>query len=81
LVRVTSAREMYDAVHNYFEEADVVIAAAAVADYKPRVVAAQKMKKKEAVLSIELEPTQDILASLGEAKKTAEAYWFCFGNQ
>ncbi|HSI69959.1 MAG TPA: bifunctional phosphopantothenoylcysteine decarboxylase/phosphopantothenate--cysteine ligase CoaBC [Gillisia sp.] len=76
LVRVTSAREMYDAVHNYFEEVDVVIAAAAVADYKPRVVAAQKMKKKEAVLSIELEPTQDILASLGEAKKDQKLVGF-----
>jgi phosphopantothenoylcysteine decarboxylase / phosphopantothenate---cysteine ligase len=76
LVRVTSAREMYDAVHSYFEEADAVIAAAAVADYKPRVVAAQKMKKKEAVLSIELEPTQDILASLGQAKKNQKLIGF-----
>ncbi|MCM4161063.1 bifunctional phosphopantothenoylcysteine decarboxylase/phosphopantothenate--cysteine ligase CoaBC [Antarcticibacterium flavum] len=76
LIRVTSAREMYEAVHEHFEEADVVIAAAAVADYKPRVVAAQKMKKKDAVLNIELEPTQDILASLGEAKKNQKLIGF-----
>ncbi len=76
LIRVTSAREMYDAVHDHFEQVDVAIAAAAVADYKPRVVAAQKMKKKDAVLNIELEPTQDILASLGEAKKKQKLIGF-----
>ena len=68
LVSVTSAAEMYDAVQQYFSEADVVIAAAAVSDYRPRIVAAQKMKKKEHSLSIELEPTVDILASLGVQK-------------
>ncbi|MGB8703966.1 MAG: bifunctional phosphopantothenoylcysteine decarboxylase/phosphopantothenate--cysteine ligase CoaBC [Gillisia sp.] len=68
LVSVTSAAEMYDAVQQYFSEADVVIAAAAVSDYRPRIVAAQKMKKKEHSLSIELEPTVDILASLGAQK-------------
>lgn len=69
VVKVVSAREMYEAVHQYYPKVDLVIAAAAVADYKPKVVAAQKMKKKDVSLSIELEPTQDILASLGEAKK------------
>lgn len=69
LVRVTSAREMYDAVHEYFEDTNIVIAAAAVSDYRPKVVAAQKIKKKESALNIELEPTKDILASLGEKKE------------
>ena len=69
LRRVTSAREMHDEVHRFFEKADVVIAAAAVADYRPKVVAAQKMKKQVSSLQIELEPTVDILASLGEKKK------------
>ncbi|MGM0391423.1 MAG: bifunctional phosphopantothenoylcysteine decarboxylase/phosphopantothenate--cysteine ligase CoaBC [Bacteroidota bacterium] len=69
LIRVTSAGEMYNAVHRFYQNVDIVIAAAAVSDYKPKVVAAQKMKKKDSALSIELEPTQDILASLGKLKK------------
>ncbi|MGM1056981.1 MAG: bifunctional phosphopantothenoylcysteine decarboxylase/phosphopantothenate--cysteine ligase CoaBC [Bacteroidota bacterium] len=69
LIRVTSAGEMYDAVHRFYQNVDIIIAAAAVSDYKPKVVAAQKMKKKDSALSIELEPTQDILASLGKLKK------------
>ncbi|QBZ98409.1 bifunctional phosphopantothenoylcysteine decarboxylase/phosphopantothenate--cysteine ligase CoaBC [Flavobacterium sangjuense] len=69
LVRVTSAQEMYDACHKYFNEVDVTICAAAVADYKPKFVAEQKIKKAEASLTIELEKTQDILASLGRVKQ------------
>jgi phosphopantothenoylcysteine decarboxylase / phosphopantothenate---cysteine ligase len=69
LVRVVSAQQMYDACHRYYESTDVVIAAAAVADYKPRNVANQKIKKKEATFTIELEKTKDILTSFGEAKK------------
>ncbi len=69
LVRVTNAQEMYEAAHTYFEDQDVVIAAAAVSDYKPKEVIDHKIKKKESNLNIELIPTQDILASLGEIKK------------
>ncbi len=69
IVRVTSAQEMYDACHLFYEEVDVAIAAAAVADYRPKNVANQKIKKKESTLFIELEKTKDILASLGELKK------------
>jgi phosphopantothenoylcysteine decarboxylase/phosphopantothenate--cysteine ligase len=68
LIRVTSAKEMYDACHKYFNSVDVAICAAAVADYKPKFVAEQKIKKSEASLTIELEKTQDILASLGKIK-------------
>ena len=69
LIRVTSAKEMYDACHEYFNSVDVAICAAAVADYKPKFVAEQKIKKTEASLTIELEKTQDILASLGKIKQ------------
>jgi phosphopantothenoylcysteine decarboxylase / phosphopantothenate---cysteine ligase len=69
LVAVTSAQQMYDACHEYFDGVDVAIAAAAVADYRPITVAAQKIKKNEQNFSIELEKTKDILASLGEIKK------------
>jgi len=70
LIRVTSAQEMYDACHNYFETTDVAICAAAVADYKPKNVAEQKIKKSDSALTIELEKTKDILASLGKIKKS-----------
>lgn len=69
LVRVTSAQEMYDACHTYYDKVDVAIAAAAVADYKPKNVAHQKIKKNDATFTIELEKTKDILASLGTIKK------------
>lgn len=69
LIKVTSAEEMYEACHQYFESMDVAIAAAAVADYKPKDVADQKIKKNDATFTIELEKTKDILASLGEIKK------------
>ena len=69
LIRVTSAQDMYDACHEFYEKVDVAIAAAAVADYRPKKVAEQKIKKNETTFSIELEKTKDILASLGEQKK------------
>lgn len=69
LIRVTSANEMYTACHQYFENMDVAIAAAAVADYKPKNVAQQKIKKSEATFTIELEKNKDILLSLGQIKK------------
>ena len=69
LQRVTTAQEMYDVCHQYFETVDVAICAAAVADYKPKNIATQKIKKQDVSLSIDLEKTQDILASLGKLKK------------
>jgi phosphopantothenoylcysteine decarboxylase/phosphopantothenate--cysteine ligase len=68
-INVTSAKEMYDACHQHFDSVDAAIAAAAVADYRPKTVASQKIKKAEAQLTVELEKTQDILASLGAIKK------------
>ncbi|MBN8565316.1 MAG: bifunctional phosphopantothenoylcysteine decarboxylase/phosphopantothenate--cysteine ligase CoaBC [Flavobacteriales bacterium] len=69
LIRVTTAEEMFEACHRYYDEVDVAIAAAAVADYRPKSAANQKIKKTEEAFSIELEKTKDILASLGEQKK------------
>ena len=67
--KVTSALEMYDEVHKHFGTANIAILSAAVADYKPKYVASQKIKKKETTLTIELEKTKDILKSLGAIKK------------
>lgn len=69
VIRVVSAQEMYEACHQYYDEVDVAIAAAAVADYKPKNVAVNKIKKAADNFTIELEKTKDILASLGEIKK------------
>jgi phosphopantothenoylcysteine decarboxylase/phosphopantothenate--cysteine ligase len=69
VVRVVSAQEMYEACHTHFHTSDVAIAAAAVADYRPKNIALQKIKKSESSFSIALEKTNDILASLGQIKK------------
>lgn len=69
LIRVTSTREMYEAAHSKFDDCDVFISAAAVADYKPKTIADQKIKKKDDSLSLELIKTEDILATLGEKKR------------
>ena len=69
VIPVMSALEMYDAVHAHFEDANIAILSAAVADFKPKQVASQKIKKKESTLTLELEKTKDILASLGVLKK------------
>ncbi len=68
-IAVTSAEEMYNACHSLYSKVDLAILAAAVADFRPKIIAGQKIKKDQAALSIELEPTLDILASLGEIKK------------
>ena len=69
IVRVIAAQDMYDACYHYFDDVDVVIAAAAVADYKPKNIALQKIKKAADNFTLELEKTKDILASFGENKK------------
>lgn len=66
---VTSAQQMYEEVHKHFNSVDIAILSAAVADYKPKNVADQKIKKKETTFTIELEKTKDILKSLGAIKK------------
>ena len=68
-VDVVSAEEMYNAAHTYFKDVDIAILSAAVADYRPKNIATQKIKKTTASLEIVLAPTKDILASLGAIKK------------
>lgn len=67
-IKVMSAMEMYTACHELYPEMDIVIGAAAVADYRPKVVADQKIKKDDADFTIVLEKNPDILASLGAIK-------------
>lgn len=66
---VVSADEMHQAATEAFQKADVFIAAAAVADFKPKVRAVQKVKKDKGMDTIPLVPTPDILAQLGAEKK------------
>lgn len=72
LVPVTSAQEMFEAVSGVSREQDLVIKAAAVADYRPRVKAEEKIKKKDGELFLELERTVDILGWLGENKRPGQ---------
>ncbi|WP_350301971.1 bifunctional phosphopantothenoylcysteine decarboxylase/phosphopantothenate--cysteine ligase CoaBC [Peribacillus frigoritolerans] len=68
VIPVVSAADMYDAVFDQFDSSDVVIMTAAVADYKPKIYHAQKMKKQPGENVIEFERTKDILMELGENK-------------
>ena len=67
-IEVASAREMRDAVMAHFERATVIIKAAAVADYRPAVQAAAKIKKEDGMLSLALERNPDIIAEVGQKK-------------
>lgn len=69
LIRVTNAAEMFEVSSKHFDDSDVFIAAAAVADYKPKNVAQQKIKKSDDAFFIEFEKTTDILATLSLRKK------------
>ena len=68
VVRVTTAAEMYDEVTARFDESTIVVKAAAVADYRPKVVADNKIKKSDNDAVIELVRTPDIIAELGTRK-------------
>lgn len=72
VVPVTSARDMFDAVTGLSDEQDIIIKAAAVADYRPKQVSEDKVKKKDDQASIELERTDDILKYLGQHKKQGQ---------
>ena len=71
-VFITSAKEMFDAVTSVSNEQDIIIKAAAVADYRPVNVSDEKVKKADGDLSIPLERTDDILKFLGEHKKEGQ---------
>lgn len=66
--RIQTAQQLYKAAIQRFATADITILAAAVADYRPKVVSDTKIKKKEATFTIELEKTIDIAAALGQLK-------------
>ena len=71
-VDVESAQEMYDAVVSRAPEQDIIIKAAAVADYRPATVAEDKIKKSDGEMSIPLERTQDIIGHLGQHRKPGQ---------
>ncbi|MBT2637191.1 bifunctional phosphopantothenoylcysteine decarboxylase/phosphopantothenate--cysteine ligase CoaBC [Bacillus sp. ISL-39] len=68
LIKVESAEDMYQAALAHFDKADVMIGTAAVADYRPKYIYEEKMKKKEGDQALELERTKDILFELGQRK-------------
>ncbi len=68
-INVESARDMYAAVHRHIAEADVFIAAAAVADFQPVTVAKQKIKKQGVSVKLDLEPAPDIVRSVADMAK------------
>lgn len=67
-VDITTAEEMYQAMHGFFQASDIVIKAAAVADFRPKQVSDEKMKKHNGNWQMEMERTTDILQALGEEK-------------
>lgn len=69
ILRVRSAREMDDVCRGFFDETDIVIGAAAVADYRPLEISEQKIKKNDDELTIRLARNPDILAGMGQLKK------------
>lgn len=72
IIEITSAAEMAEAVKNRAAEQDIIIKAAAVADYRPAQVSDEKVKKKDGDLSIALERTEDILQYLGDHRREGQ---------
>jgi phosphopantothenoylcysteine decarboxylase/phosphopantothenate--cysteine ligase len=72
IINVKSAEEMFNACDKIFNETDIAIMSAAVADYTPITKASEKIKKKENTFTIELTKTKDILENLGQRKKTGQ---------
>lgn len=72
VVEVVSARDMFEAVTEMADEQDLIIKAAAVADYRPQQISTEKIKKSDSNLVLELEKTEDILGYLGEHKRNGQ---------
>ncbi|MCB6415400.1 bifunctional phosphopantothenoylcysteine decarboxylase/phosphopantothenate--cysteine ligase CoaBC [Faecalimonas umbilicata] len=72
VVPVTTAKDMYEAVVSRSKEADIVIKAAAVADYRPKTVSEEKIKKSDGQMTLEMERTEDILGYLGAHKREGQ---------
>lgn len=81
LIPVVSAEDMLNAVQNVFKKADIAIAAAAVADYKPKQSASQKIKKHGSDFSLELTETPDILDYMGTHKKNQKVIGFALETE
>ena len=70
VIKVTDAESMYNAVMSEIDDADIIVMAAAVADYTPAQVSDEKLKKKDGDMSVEMKRTRDILKEAGKIKKT-----------
>ena len=77
IIRIESAREMFEACTREFQHSDIAVLAAAVADYRPVNVSNEKIKKNDSPLELRLEETEDIAAALGMTKKTNQKL-ICF---
>ncbi len=69
VIKVTDAESMYNAVMSEIDDADIIVMAAAVADYTPAQVSDEKLKKKDGDMSVEMKRTRDILKEAGQIKK------------
>lgn len=72
VVEIETAAEMFESIKKVYQEQDIIIKSAAVADYKPTTIASEKIKKKEGDMSIPLERTTDILGFLGQEKREGQ---------
>jgi phosphopantothenoylcysteine decarboxylase/phosphopantothenate--cysteine ligase len=69
MISITTADELYNAVHRSVRDCDALVMCAAVSDYKPASVSGQKMKKRKTAFALKLIPTRDILASLPKRRR------------
>ena len=81
LIKVVSAEEMLTAVQEFYDSTDIAIAAAAVADFKPKKLASNKLKKESGLAHISLVPTVDILSYMGEKKKKQKLIGFALETE
>lgn len=81
LIKVVSAEEMLTAVQEFYDSTDIAIAAAAVADFKPKKIASNKLKKESGLAHISLVPTVDVLSYMGEKKKKQKLIGFALETE
>ncbi|MDO4763292.1 MAG: bifunctional phosphopantothenoylcysteine decarboxylase/phosphopantothenate--cysteine ligase CoaBC [Flavobacteriaceae bacterium] len=81
LEKITSAKEMFDQVFQHYHQADIAIMSAAVADYTPKVVAQEKIKKNDEEITLTLTKNPDILKTMGEQKKNQFLVGFALETQ
>ena len=81
LIKVVSAEEMLTAVQEFYDSTDIAIAAAAVADFKPKKLASNKLKKESGLAHISLVPSVDILSYMGEKKKKQKLIGFALETE